>query len=179
MTNVIDLGAYRSGVREAAEQYPTPEELAAQPYVEICRWAWGDFDRLRAVAAARSYRPEWISHQLEESGRQMTASQAAILARMIEQAGPFLSRRERWVVRQVKAKPTCIEALAQLAKGALEYRGLKRLEIAIGHDVQKLLERGLIKIDQVGSMAVGSGERPFTLLATSSKPLSLGAANTI
>ena len=127
-------------------------------YFDVLQWAAVDFERLVAVAPARDYRPEWIAHQLEERGHEMTPAQATVFERMIANAGPYLSRRERWVLWQVKAKPTCVEALARLAKGTAEYRSYKDLARCVGNDVARLVERGLIKthvgvIDDAG----GSG----------------------
>jgi hypothetical protein len=84
--------------------------------------------------------------------------QAALMDQLIAESGPFLPKRERWVLRQVKAKPTSIEVLARMAKGAPEYWGLKRLEVCISHDVNKLVERGLVQMhDGVIAEAGGSG----------------------
>jgi len=51
-------------------------------------WARSDFGRLVAVAKARDYYPTWIAHQLDHD---LTPHQAATLARMIAEAGPYLS----------------------------------------------------------------------------------------
>jgi hypothetical protein len=121
-------------------------DLSTMPYDALCQWAGADFERLLAVRAAKDYRPEWIGHQLCNFCIEPTPAQAATLDRMIADAGPFLSRRERWVLRHVKAKPTCIEALARLAKGAAEYRPYKDVARCVANDVARMVERGLIRM---------------------------------
>jgi hypothetical protein len=126
------------------------------PYDALCQWAGADFERLLAVRAAKDYRPEWIGHQLCSFGIEPTPAQAAVLDLMIAEAGPFLSRRERWVLRQVKAKPTCMETLARLAKGTPEYRPYKDVGRCVANDVARMVERGLIQMSR-GVIDGGSG----------------------
>jgi hypothetical protein len=146
-SNVVNLAAYRDAkAHETAERNPTPEQLAARPYAEVIVWARGDFNRLVAVARARDYRPEWIVHQLEDHGRPMTEPQHALIAQMIAEAGPYLTRRERWVLRQIRAGgSTGLEALTSLAKESVEYRSFKDVARCVANDVAKMVERGLIR----------------------------------
>lgn len=74
------------------------EELEGMEYEAVKKWAGANFDRLRAVAEARDYRPEWIGHQIA-AHRAVTVSEAEVLVGMITSAGPFLSPRQRWIMR--------------------------------------------------------------------------------
>jgi hypothetical protein len=113
-------------------------------YDAVLDWAGADFKRLIAVAEARSYRPEWVVHQIEES-RPVSAHEAAILQRMIAEAGPFLSRRQRWIMRQIKIKPHTEEQLATMAASAPEYRELKLKDRAVHNDIVGLIALGLVR----------------------------------
>jgi hypothetical protein len=68
-------------------------------YADALMWADADFSRLRFVAYARDYRPEWIVHQLEGAWRAADPQQAALLSRMAVDAGPYISRHKRWIMR--------------------------------------------------------------------------------
>jgi hypothetical protein len=142
MTNVVNIADFR---RRETEHYPTAEELATMPYNAVLNWAGSSFDRLVAVARARDYMPQWVLHQMEEHGRQLTGPQDAIMQRLIANAGPYLSRRQRWIMRQVKAKPMPVSALAELAASAAEYRGYKRPDRCVAHDIAKLVESGMLQ----------------------------------
>ena len=148
MSNVVSLEQYRrSRVRtDEGAAAKADADLYTMPYDALCRWAGADFERLLTVRAAKDYRPEWVGHQLCNFGIEPTPAQAAVLDRMIAEAGPFLSRRERWVLRHVKAKPTCIKTLARLAKGTPEYRPYKNVARCVANDVARMVERGLIQV---------------------------------
>ncbi len=125
--NVVNIADFRRPETTSPEQYPTPDELAAMPYYAVLDWAGSSFDRLVAVAEARDYRPEWIIHQLAEHGRQLTGPQDALMARMIADAGPFISRRQRWIFRQIQTRPLSETKLVAKAADAAEYRDLKHI----------------------------------------------------
>ena len=108
-------------------------------------WAGADFHRLVAVAKARDYRPEWIAHQLENHGLQPSAQEAEILARMVADAGPYISRRQRWIMRQLRIKPLTVKALAAMATSAAEYRDYKDVPRCVAHDIARLESRGLVR----------------------------------
>jgi hypothetical protein len=155
--NVINLAGFRAEDKEPAA---TAGELSRMSYNAVLDWAGADFDRLLAVAQARDYRPEWIKHQMEDRGHEPTQAQAEVLNLMISDAGPYMNRRQRWVLRQVKAKPTCVEVLAVLAAKADEYRDYKHTERCVANDLAKLVELGLIQTREgVISDAGESGER--------------------
>jgi hypothetical protein len=162
VTNVVSLEQYRSenSQRTIDEAAARPADLSTMSYYDLLTWAGFDFDRLLEAAAAKNYRPEWIAHQILDQGRDITNQQAMVLDQMISDAGPYLNRRQRWVLRQVKAKPTCGEVLAVLAAKAAEYRDYKHPERCVANDVAKLVERGLIQTrDGVISDAGESSER--------------------
>jgi hypothetical protein len=128
------------------------EQLSKLPYDAVLDWAgWGgptesiDFNRLVAVAKARDYHPRWISHQMEECGRAPTPEQAATLDRMIAEAGPYLSRRERWVLRHLRSTPRSESELVRLASKAAEFREYKHPDRCVANDIGKLVERNLIQ----------------------------------
>jgi hypothetical protein len=89
-----------------------------------------NFDRLAAVAKARDYRPEWIERHIT---RELSDRESEILQRMIAEAGPFLSRRCRWIMRQIRVKPMTAEELETMAISAPEYRDLKQIGRTIHH----------------------------------------------
>jgi hypothetical protein len=158
--NVINIADFRrpEARKPDEEQQPTAKDIAGMPYAAVLEWAGADFNRLVAVAKIRDYRPEWISHQLLDRGFELTRPQAAIMAQLIATAGPYLSRRERWVMRHIKAEPMCAEALAKLAKGSVEFRGYKDLARCIENDIRKLAQRGLIQLRT--DLAVEHGVTP-------------------
>src|SRR6266403_1661401 len=121
INNVLRLSDYRQPLQSAADPPRDLEELAAMSYDAAVDWAGADFQRLAAVARARDYRPEWIAHQLENHGKQLSAQQAEILARMVAKAGPYISRRQRWIMRQLRVKALTEKALAVMAALAVEY----------------------------------------------------------
>ena len=150
MGDVVRLADFREA------EAPLPD-LAAMSYQAAVEWAGADFDRLVAVARARDYRPEWIQHQLENLGRAPSPRQADVLAAMIAAAGPYLSRRRRWIIRQLRIKPLTEKALTAMAAGAPEYRDLKLVDRAVANDVDGLVVLGLV-IKQGGKVhASGSG----------------------
>jgi DNA repair protein RadD len=53
-------------VERAGATLVATERLAAMTYGQALRWAGGDRDRLRLVAAARGYKPGWVWHRLQE-----------------------------------------------------------------------------------------------------------------
>jgi hypothetical protein len=113
------------------------------PYEAVCNWAGGDFHRLVAAAKARDYRPEWVAHQLENQGKQLSAQEAEILQRMITAEGPYISRRRRWIMRMIRIKPMTEKALVTMAASAPEYRDLKQIERAVQNDIRGLLSLGM------------------------------------
>jgi hypothetical protein len=146
MSNVVSLEQYRSKTQRTDEEAAAKAaELSAMPYDALCDWAGADFERLLAVARAKDYRPEWVGHQLCNFGIEPTPAQAATLDRMIADAGPYLSRRERWILRQLKAKPMSQSALVKLASKAAEFRGYKHPDRCVANDIGKLAARGLIQ----------------------------------
>src|SRR5260370_14870470 len=102
----------RQPVQCAADPPRDPAALAAMSYDVALDWAGADFHRLVAVAKARDYRPEWIAHQLANHGLQPSAQDAEILSRMVADAGPYISRRHRCIMRQLRIKPLTVKALA-------------------------------------------------------------------
>jgi hypothetical protein len=145
-SNVVQLSDHRQPLQSAADPPRDPAELAVMSYPAALDWAGADSQRLAAVAKARDYRPEWISHQLENQGVQLSAQQIDIITRMVAAAGPYLSRRQRWVVRQLKAKPTMSQsALVKLASKAAEFRQYKHVDRCVANDIAKLVARNLIR----------------------------------
>lgn len=110
----------------------------------MLEWAGANFDRLLAVAKARDYRPEWIGHQIADHPV-VTQHEAEIIARMTAQAGPFLSQRLRWVMREIKVAPMSESDLASKAKSTNHYREYKRLDLRVRRDLDKLEELGLVR----------------------------------
>jgi hypothetical protein len=145
VSNVISLEQYRSERMDEEAAAKAAAQLSTMSYVDVLEWAGVDFGRLLAVARARDYRPEWIAHQLEERGRPPTQQQATVLDRMIADAGEYLSRRERWVLRQLKAKPMSESGLVKLATKAAEFRGYKHPGRCVANDIGKLAARNLIQ----------------------------------
>jgi hypothetical protein len=145
-SNVINLSNYRSETQRTAEEAAAKAaELSTMSYDALLDWAGFDFDRLCAVARAKDYRPEWISHQLTGYGIELTPAQAGTLARMIADAGEYLSRRHRWILRQLRSRPMQQQTLSKLAADAQEYRPYKQIPKCVAHDLAKLAERGLIR----------------------------------
>jgi hypothetical protein len=159
-SNVVNIADFRRPATTPPEQYPTDEELAKMRYGAVLDWAGADFDRLVAVARARDYRPQWIVHQLAERGRTLTGPEHAIMDRLVADAGEYLTRRQRWIMRQLRTRPGISQsALAELAAKAPEFRGFKRPDLCIGHDIAKLVEMGLVKTREKISDAGDSGVR--------------------
>jgi hypothetical protein len=147
IVNLADIAARRAAAAaEADAEILAPDFLRAMPYRVVLDWAGGDFDRLVAVAQAPDYRPEWIAHQMDDAGTLLNSHQLPILGKMITEAGPFLSKRERWVMRQLRGGPMPGAELVKLAADAVEYREHKRLDICIARDVAKLVERGMVQV---------------------------------
>jgi predicted alpha/beta hydrolase len=142
MRVVVRLSDYR----KHEEQQPTPEELAAMFYDDALDWAGADFDRLVTVCRARDYRPEWIQHQLDSHGLTPSAHQAAILAGIVAEAGPYLSRRCRWVMRQLREQPMAEVKLAKAAAAAVEFRGYKDVPRCLQNDLARLTTLALVQI---------------------------------
>jgi hypothetical protein len=71
-SNVVNIADFRRETNTAEAPNLTAEELAAMPYPAVLDWAGSSFDKLVAAARARDYRPEWVLHQMEEHGRQLT-----------------------------------------------------------------------------------------------------------
>ena len=69
---------------------------------------------------AKDYRPEWVLHQLTDYGIEPTPDQAMVLDRMIAEAGEFMGRRQRWILRQIRMKPMSATALLKPAIKAAE-----------------------------------------------------------
>jgi hypothetical protein len=157
MSNVVKLADYREKPGGTQDEYDL-EQLTMLPYGDAVSWAGADFRRLIAVAKARDYRPEWISHQLENHGLQPSAQQAAILAGMVAAAGPYVSRRQRWILRQIRLKPVTEKALATMASSAAEYRSYKDVPRCVQHDIARLTALGLVQIR--GGMVHAGVEAP-------------------
>jgi len=147
MSNVVSLEQYRSETRRTPEEAAgkAAAQLSTMSYDALLDWAGFDFDRLLAAAQAKDYRPEWVGRQLYSYGIEPTPSQAATLDRMIADAGPYLSRRQRWILRNLRSKPISQAALVKLASKAAEFRGYKQPDRCIANDIGKLAARGLIQ----------------------------------
>jgi hypothetical protein len=158
-TNVITLAEYRDAKQAEEPPRDVPLDLAAMSYDDALDWAGADFNRLLAVARARDYRPEWIVYRLESDfGVELQACEAEAIAVMVAEAGPYMSRRQRWILRQLRIKPLAETALTKLAAKALAYRDYKHPDRCVRHDIAKLTERGLVqarggKIHQTGGSA--------------------------
>jgi hypothetical protein len=158
MSSVVNLADY-GDEQAGGERWPSTEELAAMSYAAAIDWAAGDFDKLIAVAKARDYRPEWIARRIEDHGQQPTAREAAIIARLVAEAGPYISRRQRWIMRLIREKPRAENVVMGEAMKAAEYSDLKRIPQAVGNDLRGLLELGLIEFINGKYQCRGSGER--------------------
>jgi hypothetical protein len=158
-------------VRLADHRPPASPDLVTASYGEVLDWAGSDFDRLVAVARARDYYPTWVHHQLQDHGIELTPDQAVILAGMVAAAGPYLTKRQRWIMRQVKLKPCSESKLVNTAPKAPEYRAYKDPARCVRHDIAKLLELGMITINNLMITACGSGGA-----ARASTPHSMGNA---
>jgi hypothetical protein len=164
MSNIVILDQYRSETRGTAEEAAAKAaDLFAMSYAYALSWAGADFDRLLALARAKDYRPEWIAHQLFDRGLEPTPAQVAILDRMIAAAGPYISRRERWILRQLNVKPTSESSLVKLASKAAEYREYKHPDRCVGHDIGKLVARSLIRCCAGGAYSVTGGASTLTV----------------
>jgi hypothetical protein len=141
--DVVSLEDYRRKIDDEAAA--AAADLARMAYPDLCDWAAGDFGRLLEVARARDYRPEWIIHQLTDRGRKPTPEQAAALDQMVADAGEFLTRRQRWILRHLRAKPMSESALAKLANKAAEFREYKHPDRCLANDIGKLAELNLIQ----------------------------------
>jgi hypothetical protein len=64
---------------------------------------------------------------------------------MVDNAGPYLTRRQRWVMRQLREQPRREESLIKEAKSAVEYRQYKGIAACVGNDIRKLIEVGLVR----------------------------------
>jgi superfamily II DNA or RNA helicase len=53
-------------IERAGAPLVATDRLATMTYQQALRWAGGDRDRLRLVAAARGYKPGWVYYRLEE-----------------------------------------------------------------------------------------------------------------
>ena len=174
MSNVISLEQYRSKTQRMDEEaaakaaeagHKTFEQLSVMPYAALLDWARVDFERLLVVAHVKDYRPEWIVNQLLNHGVEPTPAQAATLSQMIADAGPYLSRRERWVLRQVRAGHSTQSKLVKLAAGAAEYRGMKRVDLCVANDLAKLVEHGLIRGRGAAGGSGGAAQAHITVSA--------------
>jgi hypothetical protein len=141
--NVVRFEDYRRNIEDQAAAEAA--NLSGMSYYDLCDWAGANFERLRAAARARDYRPEWISHQLAARGIEPTLAQAAVLDQMIAAAGEFVSRRQRWILRQLKENPTSESALVKLAIKAPEFCEYKHPDRCVANDIGKLVERNLIQ----------------------------------
>jgi hypothetical protein len=158
MDNVVSLAEYRTSAVTTVDR--TDDELRSMFYQDLIEWCGVDFDRLLAAAKARDYRPEWVGHQLENAGLEPTPEQDAILARLVDQVGPFVSRRQRWILRQIQTRPLYESKLVTKAAGAAEYRDLKHVDRGVAHDLKKLVEIGRIKVSVGGCVTLVSGTGP-------------------
>jgi hypothetical protein len=116
----------------------TESELAAMTYGDAVSWAHLNFDRMVDVAIARNYYPGWIYHYFRDHGTQLAATESMRLQAMMADAGPILTPRQprqRWVLKQVKDKPTTIESMAKLVNRAAEYREFRKPVICMENDV--------------------------------------------
>jgi hypothetical protein len=76
---------------------------------------------------------------------EVVEQEAEILQRMIAAAGPYLSRRQRWIMRQLRVKPLTEKALAAVAALAVEYRKYKDVPRCVRHDINRLTSLGLVR----------------------------------
>jgi len=163
------------------EQATDPSEaLRAMSYPAVLKWAGTDFGRLCAVADARGYYPSWIEHTLLDHGVTPTLEQSRVLARMFAAAGPHLSRRQRWIMRQLRERPIRPESeLAELATSADQYAGYSKPERCIRHDLEKLSELGLVSVR--GGLVEAVSRAPSTAAPsiTLNEPLEHGRDDTM
>jgi hypothetical protein len=144
-SNIIQFADYRETRLKDAGRFDL-NELAAMSYSGALEWAGADFARLVAVAEARDYRPEWVVHQLADRGHELSARQAQTIDSMIVAAGPYLTQRERWLMKQLSNSPDATdEQLAALAIDAHAYRFCRDFRRCVGNDVRKLTAMGLIE----------------------------------
>ena len=142
--NVVNLEDYRNKM-QVENSLLDATELTAMSYDAVIQWAGADFERLAAAAKARDYRPEWIRHQIENYGQRPSAREMMILSDMIAAAGPYLSRRRRWVMRQVRNEPRSESSLIDTARHAAEYRTYKGIPACVRNDLRALVELGLVR----------------------------------
>jgi hypothetical protein len=159
MSNVVDLTDFRKPTQRT-EASPSAEQLRAMPYRDLIQWCGNDFNRLVAAVNARGYWPRWIEHQLASYRERPSAREAMVIEQMIAEAGPFLNRRQRWVMRKVRLAPLTKAKLAEMAAHAVEYTGLKRFDIATRNDVIELIRLGLIAERDGLLHPVDSGKAP-------------------
>ena len=166
LTGFDELSDYRQPLQSAADPPRAPAELSsvalsAMSYDGVVDWCGGDFERLVAVAKVRDYRPEWIAHQIQNHGRHLLAQESEFLARMVAEAGPYISRRRRWIMRQLRVKPLTENALATMALSAVEYRDYKYVPRCVRSDLAGLVSLGLVhEHGGQGSRCRGSGPQP-------------------
>jgi hypothetical protein len=170
MDNVVTLADYRRNEVTVNDDHRTEDQVRAMFYDHVVEWAACDFDRLVAVARARDYRPEWVRHQLENNEVEPTPEQAVVLARMIDEAGAFISRRQRWILRQLTARPLYEAKLVTRAADAAEYRDLKYVDRGVAHDLRKLVELGRIKVSVGGCVNLVTGPVEAASAAPASEP---------
>jgi hypothetical protein len=77
---------------------------------------------------------------------QLSEKEAGIIAGMVAEAGPFLSRRRRWIIRQLRVKALTEKVLVTMASSATEYRSYKDVPRCVEHDISGLAALGLVQI---------------------------------
>jgi hypothetical protein len=152
-TNLIVLSDFR---QTAVADNITTDQLRAMSYDDALDWAGGRFDRLVIVARARDYYPTWVTHNLDHV---MTPQQAATLERLVAEAGPYLSKRCRWLLRLLRKGPGTVEGIYNMALDAVEYSDLQRVGRGLQNDMRRLIDLGLVEVVGDEFHAVGSGAR--------------------
>lgn len=142
--NVVEISDYRAALRRGEESSRDAAELASMTYDEALAWASSDFWRLAAVAKARDYRPEWIEYRMAEYGCELTAQQAEAIKRMVAEAGPYLSSRRRWIMRQINSGCHDEGLLIERAKSAAPFRHCTYVDRCVRNDLATLARDGLI-----------------------------------
>src|SRR5258705_4035534 len=66
---------------------------------------------------------------------------------MVAKAGPYISRRQRWIMRQLRVKALTEKALAVMAALAVEYCKYKDVPPCVRHDIDRLTSLGLVRED--------------------------------
>ncbi len=64
---------------------------------------------------------------------------------MVAKAGPYISRRQRWIMRQLRVKALTEKALAVMAALAVEYCKYKDVPRCVRHDIDRLTSLGLVR----------------------------------